>query len=112
VTGRSWLDAIISLAAAMLLSWLALVITLAIRRPKRRSPERVAGTFSLTLSDCATTDHQSKPPDRSTRPSRLLFVSLAIPIDVIPDLLGSTDLLVGEQRRFVDAMPSCGLATH
>jgi hypothetical protein len=34
VTGRSWLDAIISLAAVMLLSWLALVITLAIRRPK------------------------------------------------------------------------------
>ena len=49
MTCRSWLDAIISLAAVMLLSWLALVITLAIRRPKG---ERVAATFSLTLSDC------------------------------------------------------------
>jgi hypothetical protein len=34
VTGRIWLDVIISLAAALLLSWLALVIALAIRRPK------------------------------------------------------------------------------
>jgi len=34
VTGRIWLDVIVSLAAAVLLSWLALVIALAIRRPK------------------------------------------------------------------------------
>jgi hypothetical protein len=34
VTGRIWLDVIISLAAAVLLSWLALVIALAVRRPK------------------------------------------------------------------------------
>jgi hypothetical protein len=41
VTGRIWLDAIIGFAAAMLVSWLALVIALAIRRP-----------ISLTCSDC------------------------------------------------------------
>jgi hypothetical protein len=36
VTGRIWLDVIISLAAALLLSWLALVIALAIRRRASR----------------------------------------------------------------------------
>ena len=34
MTGRIWLDVIISFAAAVLLSWLALVIALAVRRPK------------------------------------------------------------------------------
>jgi hypothetical protein len=34
VTGRIWRDLIVSFAAALLLSWLALVIALVIRRPK------------------------------------------------------------------------------
>jgi hypothetical protein len=34
MTGQTWLDVIISVTAAVLLSWLALIIALAIRRPK------------------------------------------------------------------------------
>jgi hypothetical protein len=34
VTGRIWFDVIVGFAAALLLSWLALVIALVIRRPK------------------------------------------------------------------------------
>ena len=34
MTGRIWLELILGFAAALLLSWLALVIALAIRRPK------------------------------------------------------------------------------
>ena len=34
MTGHTWLDVIISVTAALLLSWLALIAALAIRRPK------------------------------------------------------------------------------
>lgn len=34
MTGHPWLDLIIGVAAALLLAWIALIITLAIRRPK------------------------------------------------------------------------------
>jgi hypothetical protein len=34
MTGHAWLDVIIAVVAALLLTWLALIITLAIRRPK------------------------------------------------------------------------------
>jgi len=34
MTGHAWLDVIISATAVLLLSWLALIIALAIRRPK------------------------------------------------------------------------------
>jgi hypothetical protein len=32
--GQAWLDLIIGVTRALLLSWLALIVTLAIRRPK------------------------------------------------------------------------------
>lgn len=34
MTGHAWLDVIISVSAALVLSWLALIVALAIRRPK------------------------------------------------------------------------------
>ena len=46
MTGHVWLDVIISVTAALLLSWLALIIALAIRRPKGSLPAKGSAAAS------------------------------------------------------------------
>jgi uncharacterized membrane protein YkvA (DUF1232 family) len=87
VTGRIWLDVIISLAAALLLSWLALVIALAIRRPKGdllKESLRLLPDLLRLLRRLTT--NRDLPSGVRVRVA-LLFVYLAIPIDVIPDFI-------------------------
>jgi uncharacterized membrane protein YkvA (DUF1232 family) len=82
VTGHVWLDVIISVTAALLLSWLALIVALAIRRPKealRLLPDL------LRLLKRLTTD-RTLPVGVRVRIA-LLFVYLALPIDIIPDFV-------------------------
>jgi uncharacterized membrane protein YkvA (DUF1232 family) len=87
VTGRIWLDVIISLAAALLLSWLALVIALAIRRPKGdllKESLRLLPDLLRLLRRLTT--NRDLPRGVRVRVA-LLFVYLAIPIDLIPDFI-------------------------
>jgi hypothetical protein len=44
MAGHAWLDVLVGIAAALLLSWLALVITLAVGRPKGGAAEGIAPT--------------------------------------------------------------------
>ena len=87
MTGRVWLDLLIGVAAALLLCWLALVIALAIRRPKgdllkeslRLLPDLLRLLRRLTTNGDLPTGVRVRVA--------LLFVYLAIPIDVIPDFI-------------------------
>jgi uncharacterized membrane protein YkvA (DUF1232 family) len=87
VTGHPWLDVLIGVAAALLLSWLALVITLAVRRPKGgllRESLRLLPDL-LRLLRRLTTD-RDLPTGIRVRVG-LLFVYLAMPIDLVPDFI-------------------------
>jgi uncharacterized membrane protein YkvA (DUF1232 family) len=87
VTGRIWLDIILGFAAALLLSWLALVIALAIRRPKGdllKESLRLLPDLLRLLRRLTT--NRDLPTGVRVRVA-LLFVYLAIPIDVIPDFI-------------------------
>jgi uncharacterized membrane protein YkvA (DUF1232 family) len=87
MTGRVWLDLLIGVAAALLLSWLALVIALAIRRPKGdllKESLRLLPDLLRLLRRLTT--NRDLPTGVRVRVA-LLFVYLAIPIDVIPDFI-------------------------
>jgi uncharacterized membrane protein YkvA (DUF1232 family) len=87
VTGRIWLDVIISLIAALVLSWLALVIALAIRRPKGnllKESLRLLPDLLRLLRRLTT--NRDLPRGVRIRVA-LLFVYLAIPMDLIPDFI-------------------------
>jgi uncharacterized membrane protein YkvA (DUF1232 family) len=87
MTGYGWLDVIIAVVAALLLTWLALIITLAIRRPKGdllRESLRLLPDL-LRLLKRLTTD-QAMPAGVRIRIG-LLLVYLASPIDLIPDFI-------------------------
>ena len=94
MTGRMWLDAIIGFAAAMLVSWLALVIALAIRRPKGdllKESLRLLPDLLRLLRRLTT--NRNLPAGVRVRVA-LLFVYLAVPIEAIPDfipILGHAD---------------------
>jgi uncharacterized membrane protein YkvA (DUF1232 family) len=87
MTGNGWLDVLVGIAAALLLSWLALVITLAIRRPKggllmeslRLLPDLLRLLRRLVAD-------RELPTGVRVRLG-LLFAYLAIPIDLIPDFI-------------------------
>jgi uncharacterized membrane protein YkvA (DUF1232 family) len=87
MTGRTWLDVIISLAAALLLSWLALIIALAMRRSKDNLIKEALRLLPdlLRLLKRLTTD-RTLPTGIRVRVA-LLFIYLAIPIDIIPDFI-------------------------
>jgi uncharacterized membrane protein YkvA (DUF1232 family) len=121
VTGRIWLDVIVGVATALLLSWLALVIALAIRRPKgdllkeslRLLPDQLRLLRRLTTN-------RDLPTGVRVRVA-LLVVYLAIPIDVIPDfnpILGYADdaivavLILRSVCRRLRGRTSRGLARH
>jgi uncharacterized membrane protein YkvA (DUF1232 family) len=87
VTSRIWLDVIVGVAAALLLSWLALMIALAIRRPKGdllKESLRLLPDLLRLLRRLTT--NRDLPTGVRVRVA-LLFVYLAIPIDVIPDFI-------------------------
>jgi uncharacterized membrane protein YkvA (DUF1232 family) len=87
MTGHVWLDVIISVAAALLLSWLALMVALAIGRPKGNLLKEALRLLPdlLRLLKRLTTD-RTLPAGVRVRVA-LLFVYLAIPIDIIPDFV-------------------------
>jgi uncharacterized membrane protein YkvA (DUF1232 family) len=87
MTGHTWLDVIISVTAALLLSWLALVIALAIRRPKGNLLKEALRLLPdlLRLLKRLSTD-RTLPTGVRIRVS-LLFIYLAMPIDLIPDFV-------------------------
>jgi uncharacterized membrane protein YkvA (DUF1232 family) len=87
MTGHVWLDVIISVTAALLLSWLALIVALAIRRPKGNLLKEALRLLPdlLRLLKRLTTD-RTLPVGVRVRVA-LLFVYLALPIDIIPDFV-------------------------
>ena len=87
MTGRPWLDVVISLADALLLCWLALVITLAIRRPKGgllRESLRLLPDLLRLLRRLTT--NRDLPTGVRVRVG-LLLAYLAFPIDLVPDFI-------------------------
>lgn len=87
MTGHAWLDVIISVSAALVLSWLALIVALAIRRPKGGLLKEALRLLPdlLRLLKRLTTD-RTLPTGVRVRVA-LLFIYLAIPIDLIPDFI-------------------------
>jgi uncharacterized membrane protein YkvA (DUF1232 family) len=87
MTGHTWLDVIISVTAALLLSWLALIMALAIRRPKGNLLKEALRLLPdlLRLLKRLTTD-RTLPAGVRIRVA-LLFIYLAMPIDLIPDFV-------------------------
>jgi uncharacterized membrane protein YkvA (DUF1232 family) len=83
VTGRIWFDVIVGSAAALLLSWLVLVIILVIRRP---NGDLLKESLRLLPDLLRLTTNRDLPTGVRVRVA-LLFVYLAIPIDLIPDLI-------------------------
>lgn len=87
MTGHTWLDLIIGVAAALLLSWLALVITLTIGRPKGsllNESLRLLPDLLRLLRRLSTS--RDLPVGVRVRVG-ILFVYLAIPIDLVPDFI-------------------------
>lgn len=86
MTGRIWFDVIFG-SAALLLSWLVLVIILVIRRPNGdllKESLRLLPDLLRLLRRLTT--NRDIPTGVRVRVA-LLFVYLAIPIDVIPDFI-------------------------
>jgi len=94
VTGYAWLDVVIGVVVALLVSWLLLVVALAVKRPRagllkeslRLLPDLLRLLRRLTV-------HRKLPTGVRVRVA-MLAVYLAIPIDLIPDfvpILGYAD---------------------
>ena len=87
MTGHAWLDVIISVTAALALFWLALILAPALRRPKGNLLKEALRLLPdlLRLLTRLTND-RTLPTGVRVRVA-LLFVYLAIPIDIIPDFV-------------------------
>ena len=87
MTGHLWLDVIISVTAALVLSWLALILSLAIRRPKGNLLKEALRLLPdlLRLLKRLTADRTLPTGVRVL--VALLVVYLALPIDIIPDFV-------------------------
>jgi uncharacterized membrane protein YkvA (DUF1232 family) len=82
-----WKDVLISLAGALLVSWLALVVALLLVRPKGnilRESLRMLPDLIRLLKNLAT--DRAQPKTVRIRLG-LLMAYLAIPIDLIPDFI-------------------------
>ena len=94
MTGHPWLDVVIGVAAALLLTWLALLITLAVRRPEGgllKESLRLLPDLLRLLRRLTT--NRDLPIGVRVQVG-LLFVYLASPIDLVPDfvpILGYAD---------------------
>ena len=87
MTGSFWWDLALGIAAALLLAWLALVLALLVARPRgslMREALRVLPDVLRLLRRLAA--DEALPRGVRIRLA-LLLAYLAIPIDVIPDLI-------------------------
>jgi uncharacterized membrane protein YkvA (DUF1232 family) len=87
VTGVWWLDALIGVGIALLVSWLALIIALAIARPRGgllREALRLLPDVLLLVPRLAA---ERDLPRGVRMLVGLLLVYLAIPFDLIPDFI-------------------------
>jgi uncharacterized membrane protein YkvA (DUF1232 family) len=87
MTGSFWWDLLISVAAALVIAWIALVITLAIARPRGGLLQEAVRILpdTLRLIHRLAAD-RTLPPGVRIRLG-LLLVYLAIPVDLIPDFI-------------------------
>ncbi|WP_046469268.1 YkvA family protein [Allosalinactinospora lopnorensis] len=87
MTGTAWADALIGLAAGMLLAWLALVTVLLVLRPHGGVPREAL----RLLSDAPRLIRRLATDPDLPRGVRirigLLAVYLAMPIDLVPDFV-------------------------
>lgn len=104
--GSWWLDSLIGLASALVLAWLALVVTLIIARPRGgllRESLRVLPDLLRLLPRLAA----DKTLPRQIRLAlALLLAYLAMPVDIVPDfipVLGYADdaIIVAAVLRWV-----------
>jgi uncharacterized membrane protein YkvA (DUF1232 family) len=87
MTGHIWVDVLIGVAFAMLLSWLLLVVALAVGRPEGKllsESMRLLPDLLRLLRRLAV--DRSQPADVRIRLG-LLLAYLAMPIDLIPDFI-------------------------
>jgi uncharacterized membrane protein YkvA (DUF1232 family) len=87
MTGHLWLNVLISIAVALLLTWLLLVVALAAGRPKGKllsESMRLLPDLLRLLRRLAV--DRSQPAGVRVRLS-LLLAYLAMPIDLIPDFI-------------------------
>jgi uncharacterized membrane protein YkvA (DUF1232 family) len=87
MTGHIWVDVLIGVAVAMLLSWLLLVVALAVGRPKGKllgESMRLLPDLLRLLRRLAV--DRSQPAGVRIQLD-LLLAYLAVPIDLIPDFI-------------------------
>jgi uncharacterized membrane protein YkvA (DUF1232 family) len=87
MTGYMWVDVLIGVAVALLLTWILLVLALAVGRPKGRllsESIRLLPDLLRLLRRLAV--DRSQPPGVRIRLG-LLLIYLAMPIDLIPDFI-------------------------
>ena len=121
MTGSFWWDLLIGVGAALVIAWIALVIALAVARPRggllQEAMRILPDTLRLIRRLAAD---RTLPPGVRIRLG-LLLVYLAIPVDLIPDfipVLGYADdavivtvvLRSVVRRAGLDAVPAHGPA--
>jgi uncharacterized membrane protein YkvA (DUF1232 family) len=87
VTGSLWWDLVISIAAAMLLAWLALVLVLIIARPRGGLLREALRVLPDVLRLVRRLAADKTLPGGVRIRLGLLLAYLAIPIDLIPDFI-------------------------
>jgi uncharacterized membrane protein YkvA (DUF1232 family) len=87
VTGSFWWDLVIGVAAALLLTWLALVIALAILRPRGGLLREALRVLPDVLRLVRRLARDTTLPRGVRIRLGLLLAYLAIPIDLIPDFI-------------------------
>jgi uncharacterized membrane protein YkvA (DUF1232 family) len=87
VTGWFWSDLVIGIVAAMLLSWLALVIALVVARPQRGLLREALRLLPDVLRLVRRLAADRTLPCGVRIELGLLLVYLAFPLDLIPDFI-------------------------
>jgi len=87
VTGSFWWDLLISIAAALLLAWLALVIALALVRPRGSTLTEALRLLPDVLRLVRRLAADKTLPRGVRIRLALLLAYLAFPIDLIPDFI-------------------------
>lgn len=85
--GSWWLDSLIGLASALVLAWLALIVTLIIARPRGgllRESLRVLPDLLRLLPRLAA---DKTLPRQNRLALALLLAYLAMPVDIVPDFI-------------------------
>ena len=87
MTGHLWLDIMISIAAALLIIWLALVITLAVLRPRGGLLREALRLLPDVLRLLRRLAADPTLPRGARIRLALLIGYLALPFDLIPDFI-------------------------